>query len=103
MIGYFVKNERVRLKLTQEELAEKAKMKATYLSKLERDQLPTPPSEEVLISLAYALQADPHEIIVKAGRVPSDFRDLILEDENVFKYLKRKVAEHNRKEDSNAI
>lgn len=98
MVGEFVKNERVKLKLTQEELAEKSNMKATYLSKLERNQLSTPPSEEVLIALAYALDADPHEIVVKAGRVPSDFRDLIIKDDNVFKYLKRKVAEHQRKE-----
>lgn len=103
MIGDFVKNKRLKLRLTQEELAEKAHMKAAYLSKLERGQLLTPPSEEVLVCLAYALQEDPYDIIVKAGRVPTDFRDLILEDDNVFRYLKRKVAETKRKEDPDAI
>ncbi|MEN1990255.1 helix-turn-helix domain-containing protein [Paenibacillus hubeiensis] len=97
MIGDFVKKKRVEMKFTQEELAEKAKMNPTYLSKLERGQLITPPSEEVMFALAEALEEDPYELMVKAGRVPSEFIYLILNDENVYRYLKRKLEEQKKK------
>jgi transcriptional regulator with XRE-family HTH domain len=60
-----------------------------YLSKIEKDRVP-PPSEDVLIRLAIALNEDPHKMIVRAGKIPSDFQNVIFQDEEAFKYLKRK-------------
>jgi hypothetical protein len=59
------------------------------LSKIEKDRVP-PPSEDVVIRLAVALSEDPYRIVSRAGKIPSDFQEIIFQDEETFKYLKKK-------------
>ncbi|KGP77674.1 MULTISPECIES: helix-turn-helix domain-containing protein [Paenibacillus] len=99
MFEEFIKQARNKLRMTQEEVADKANVKATYLSKMERGQLRTPPSEQVLIRLALALQLEPHEVVIKAGRIPIEFQTLILKDESVVRYLKGKLEENLEQEE----
>ncbi len=51
---------------------------ATYLSKVERDELP-PPAEERVKEIARLLGQDPDELLALAGRVASDVSDIIKE------------------------
>lgn len=67
-----------------------ANIKTPYLSKIESGKEPAP-SEAVLIRLAAALNEDPYWMIVKGGKVPNDFKDIILQDEQVYNYIHRKV------------
>lgn len=64
--------------LQQKELAARANIEVTYLSKIETGRLP-PPSETVIRSLAQALDADPDELCLLAAKVPSDLQTVILE------------------------
>jgi HTH-type transcriptional regulator, competence development regulator len=49
---------------------------ATYLSKIERDELP-PPAEARVKEIARLLDQDPDELLALAGRVASDVSDII--------------------------
>ena len=49
---------------------------ATYLSKIERDELP-PPAEERVKEIARLLDQDPDELLALAGRVASDLGAII--------------------------
>src|SRR4051812_8685319 len=49
---------------------------ATYLSKIERDELP-PPAEDRVKAIARLLEQDPDELLALAGRVASDVSEII--------------------------
>jgi transcriptional regulator with XRE-family HTH domain len=51
---------------------------ATYLSKVERDEF-TPPTEDKVRRLAELLDCDADELIMMAGRMPSDLTEIIRE------------------------
>ncbi|MGG3471548.1 helix-turn-helix transcriptional regulator [Neobacillus pocheonensis] len=87
--GEYLKSCRLSSGQTQKDLAEKAGVTIPYISKLERGK-EEPPSEETCIKLAAALNEDPYIMIVKAGKMPSDFQQVILNDQDAFNYLKRK-------------
>ncbi|RCW41666.1 helix-turn-helix domain-containing protein [Paenibacillus prosopidis] len=87
--GEYIRSLRTGKGFSQVEVAEMANVTTPYLSKIEKDRVP-PPSEDVLIRLALALSEDTHRMIVRAGKIPSDFQDVILQDEEAFKYLKKK-------------
>lgn len=91
----YIKQLRKVKRLSQIELAEMADIKAPYLSKIEKGRV-TAPSEEVLIRLAMVLNEDPYRMIVKAGKVPKDFQNIILTDDKVFQYLETKVKKQRK-------
>jgi len=53
-------------------------MSPTYLSKVERGDVP-PPAEEKIRAIAQALGAHPEELLALAGRVPGDVTQLLRE------------------------
>ncbi len=62
--------------MTQRELAGRVNIDFTYLSKIESRATP-PPSEKVILQLAEALDADKDELIILAGKVPSDIAQIL--------------------------
>lgn len=89
--GSYIKGLRLAKKLNQTEVAENIGIKKQYLSRIENNH--DVPAEDILIRLAITLDEDPYEMVVKAGKVPSDFRDLIVSDQSIFEYLKQKSIE----------
>jgi HTH-type transcriptional regulator, competence development regulator len=57
-------------------VAKNVGIEPTYLSKIEREELP-PPSERVITALAVELGEDPDVLLAMAGRVPADFVDML--------------------------
>jgi len=51
-------------------------MSATYLSKIERDEL-SPPAEERVKEIARLLERDPDELLALAGKVDSELNAII--------------------------
>ena len=49
---------------------------ATYLSKIERDELP-PPAEARVKEIARLLDQDPDELLALAGKVATDLEDIV--------------------------
>jgi len=68
---------RVRLDYTQRELAKLTGVSHTYISKIEADATPHPPSDEFLRKAANVLLVPHHVIITQSGRtVPIKISDL---------------------------
>jgi transcriptional regulator with XRE-family HTH domain len=57
-------------------VAQKIGIEPTYLSKIEREELP-PPSEAVIVKLAAELGEDPDVLLAMGGRVSSDLLAII--------------------------
>ncbi len=76
--GVTVRRERERLDIGLREMAKKIGVSPTYLSKLERDQLP-PPAEDKVKRIADIIGRDHDELLGLAGRVASDLKEIIRE------------------------
>lgn len=69
--GAFLRALRHQKFMSQEVLAERANVGVPYISKIERGHNP-PPNAETLVRIAVALDADPDEVLVRAGKAPPD-------------------------------
>jgi len=58
------------------QFADRVGMSPTYLSKVERGELP-PPAEDKIRAIAAALDVDAEELMAAAGRVPTDLMDAL--------------------------
>ena len=81
--GDLVKQYRLRAGLTQRQLAERAKLDFTYVSKIEGNKVP-PPARESIEAIASVLKLSPHEreeLITLAGRIPTDLEQWAMRPE----------------------
>ncbi len=69
-LGQRIKELRLGRRLTQRQLAERAGLDFTYLSKIENDRLEHTPSVRSLRDLAAALEVDELELMELADKVP---------------------------------
>ena len=67
--GLKIKELRKKARLTQQEVAEKVGVNATYLSKIENGVMP-PPTKGVIILLAEVLRTNKNELVALAGKKP---------------------------------
>ena len=87
--GAYLRRARDRKKLTQRELAREVDINFTYLSKVEND-VPgfSSLSEPTLEKLADALDVDPDKMITRAGKIPSDVRQVLVDDFSLVKEIR---------------
>ena len=71
IFGQRVRELRKARGMSQKELAAKADIDFTYLSKIENARR-LPPRERVIRAMAEALQIDTHELMTLSGRTPSE-------------------------------
>lgn len=60
--------------LTQRQLAERASLDFSYISKLENDRLPSP-SADTVVNICSVLGIPPGDLLALAGKIPSHVRD----------------------------
>lgn len=77
--------------LTLRALAAKLQVTFTYLSKIENQKLSFGefPSDELIVKLAKALDADPDELLILAEKIPDSIRNRVLERPDVFRKIAR--------------
>src|SRR5438105_11096724 len=75
--------------LTLRDVAKKVKVTFTYLSKIENQKLSFGefPSDELILKLARALDADPDELLILAEKIPDAIRKRVLQRPDVFRRL----------------
>ena len=73
--------------MTQRQLAAGAGIETTYLCKAERGTM-DPPGEGTIRRLCATLGDDPTELILLAGKVPSDVREIVLSCPEVSQFLR---------------
>lgn len=67
-------------------MAERIGITPTYLSKIEREELP-PPSEDIIVRLADELGQDPNVLLAMAGKVSEQLRRIICKRPQLFARL----------------
>ena len=60
--------------LSQRQLAERAALDFSYISKLENDRLP-PPAADTVVQICRVLGIPPGELLALAGKIPSKVRE----------------------------
>ena len=73
-------------------VAQRIGVEPSYLSKIERDQVP-PPSEAAIRRLANDLGEDPDLLLAMAGKVSSDLQSIILRRPQLFAELLRQLRD----------
>ena len=87
--GAYLRRTRKHKKLTQRALASEVGINFTYLSKVE-NAVPgfSSLSEPTLEKLADALDVDPDKMITRAGKIPSDVRQVLVDDFSLVKEIR---------------
>lgn len=87
--GSRIRELRQAKNLTLRALAAKLKVTFTYLSKIENQKLSFGefPSDEMIVKLASALDADPDELLLLAEKIPNSIRKRVLERPDVFRKM----------------
>ena len=74
------------------QVAQRIGVEPSYLSKIERDQVP-PPSEQTVRRLATELEEDPDLLLAMAGKVSRDLQSIILHRPQLFADLLRQLRD----------
>jgi transcriptional regulator with XRE-family HTH domain len=74
--GATVRRERERLEIGLREFAKLIGVSPTYMSMIERNELP-PPAEDKVRNIAVVIGCDADELLARAGRVSSDLSEII--------------------------
>ena len=98
--GEFLRHLRQEKKKTQRDLADEVGVNYTYLSKVENEAPGfSTVSEGTLRKLAGALEVDPDEMIARAGKVPEDVKQILIEDFSLIKEIRERKAGDSAGED----
>jgi transcriptional regulator with XRE-family HTH domain len=92
--GERVRRRRQERGLGLRETARRAGISATFLSRVETDAEKALPSEEVIRKLGDIINDDFDELMVLAGRIPSEVKDYVKTDPRMPEFLRRAKA-HN--------
>ncbi len=80
MTGFAETLRRLRLdhpeRLSIREVSRRAGIDVSYLSRMEKGEVP-PPREEIILRLAQVLGADPDSLLEPADMIPPDVREII--------------------------
>ena len=84
--GQKIRQLRKARTLSQRELAGKVRVSFTYISKIENGHLDFGdyPSEELILKIAKALDADADELLLLAEKIPASVRKRVIQRPDVF-------------------
>lgn len=84
--GQKIRQLRKARALSQRDLAGKVRVSFTYISKIENGHLDFGdyPSEELILKMAKALDADADELLLLAEKIPASVRKRVLQRPDVF-------------------
>lgn len=88
--GETLKQLRNAQNITQRTLAECIGLDFTYISKIETGAMP-PPSEDRILAIEEALDAKKYSLVLLAGKIPTDFKDVILMDKEIQEIIRKRV------------
>ncbi len=87
--GQKIRQLRKAKNLGQRDLAAMVKVSFTYISKIENEKLDFGdyPSEELIIKLAKALEADADDLLILAKKVPENVKKRVMQRPDAFRKL----------------
>ncbi len=87
--GQMIRDARKEKRITQRDLAKMIDVDFSYISKIETGAL-EPPSESVINKIAKVLEIDSNELFILAKKVPTEFKNSIIEEDTAANILFRK-------------
>ena len=90
--GQHLRDLRKRASLSQRDLAQRAGIDFTYLSKIENGRV-DPPGEETMRALAVALGAEAEDLLARARKMPRDLKRLVAQGSPEKALLLRRIAQ----------
>ena len=87
-IGDYIRKARKGRRLGLRETARRADISATYISRMESGAEPNPPSEKVIVRLAWVLNENPVNMMIIAKRMPRSIHNYIMSVDNIVTFLK---------------
>ena len=90
--GQHLRDLRKRASLSQRDLAQRAGIDFTYLSKIENGRV-DPPGEETMRALATALGAEAEDLLARARKMPRDLKRLVAQGSPEKALLLRRIAQ----------
>lgn len=78
--GEYLRQQRKDKRITQRELASKVNVDFSYISKIETGAL-EPPSEDIIIKISKVLEVDEEQMIMLGKKIPTRYKEFIVEDE----------------------
>jgi len=89
--GEALRERRRELGISQRELAERAKLDFSYISKIENARLP-PPAADTVVVICNALGIPPEELLALTGKIPSAVQQTVSTNRTAQEFL-REVQE----------
>jgi transcriptional regulator with XRE-family HTH domain len=97
-LGKLIRELRKNQGFSQRELAQRVGIDFTYLSKIENDHAEAP-SEEVLKRISAETGGSADELILLAGKMPSDIVEFLANNPARFAYLRRLLNKESQSHD----
>ena len=97
-LGQKLKQARKDKGYSQTQLAKLVGIDFTYLSKIENNHADYSPKEVMIRGLACHLELDPEELTFLAGRLPSEYEELIKTNYQTMPALFRRIREQSTAE-----
>ena len=88
--GAFTRRERQAKQIGLRQMAKMIGVSPTYLSKIERDELP-PPAEDKVLAIARIIECDPDRLLAVANRVASDLLEILKRHSSELPTLLREI------------
>ena len=99
--GAFIRRQRETREIGLRGMAKMIGVSATYLSKVERNEIP-PPTEAKVRAIARIIECDADELLARAGRLASDLSDIIKNHPVELAALLRTTKTSNRRSASSS-
>ena len=85
--GSLLRDKRRAAGLSQRELADRAGLAFSYISKLENGRLP-PPAADTVVALCDILQVSPDELLALTGKLPTDVQQTVTTSKTAQRFLR---------------
>lgn len=85
--GQLLRELRRSKNASQRDLAAKAGVDFSYISKLENDRLP-PPAADTVMKICQALGVEPDNLLAVTGKVPSEVKEMLTSSPSALQFVR---------------
>ncbi len=85
--GDVLKEYRRAAGMTQRELADRAGLDFSYISKIENNRIP-PPAADTIVQICKILNVQPDELLSLTGKIPTQMKSDVITSKSAFRFLR---------------
>lgn len=88
--GNFIRTRRLEKGYTMRKFCERIDISTIFISRMERDEIGAP-GEAKIRAVAEALGIDPDELMMKAGKLPKDIKEMLIQRPDLVAQLREEI------------